>query len=36
MDVFLHLFYSLKQNNIGPNFGDGLNIVTCEQGINSE
>ena len=24
-------FCSPIQNNIGPNFGDGLNFVTCEQ-----
>ena len=22
--------YSLIQKNIGPNFGDGLNFITCE------
>ena len=26
-------FYSLIQNSIGPNFGDGLNFVTCEHSL---
>ena len=28
---FAPKFYSLIQNNIGPNFGDGLNFITCEH-----
>ena len=28
-------FYSLLQNNIGQNFGDKLNLVTCEHFINA-
>ena len=31
MDPFALKFYSPIQNNIGPNFGDGLDFVTCEQ-----
>ena len=28
-DPFVNKFYSPLQNNMGPNFGDGLNFVTC-------
>ena len=30
-DLFAPNFYSLIQNNIGPNIGDGLNFVMFEQ-----
>ena len=31
-------FITLMQffHNIGPNFGDGLNFITCEQTLNSK
>ena len=28
-------FYSLIQNKISPNFGNGLNFVTCEHALSS-
>ena len=31
VDQFAPKFYSPIQNNIGPNFGDGLNSVTCDH-----
>ena len=30
-DPFAPKFFSLVQNNISHNIGDGLNFVTCEQ-----
>ena len=33
-DLFAPKFYSLIQNNIDPNFGDGLNFVKCENSFN--
>ena len=33
MDPFALKFYCTIQNNIGQNFGDGLNFVTCKQGL---
>ena len=34
MDPFTPKFYSLVQNNIGSNFDDGLNFVTCEHSFS--
>ena len=33
MGPFALKFFSPIQNNIGQNFGDGLNFVTCEQDL---
>ena len=33
---FAQKFDSPIQNNIGPNFGDDLNFVTCEQYKNND
>ena len=32
-DPFAPKFHSLIQNNIGLNFSDGLNFVTCEHSL---
>ena len=34
MDPFVPKLYPLIQNNIGSNFGDGLNFVTCEHSFS--
>ena len=36
MDSFAPKFYSPIQNNIGPNFADGLNFVWCEHSLTVE
>ena len=33
-DPFAPKFYSLIQNNIDPNFSEGLNFFTCEQSLS--
>ena len=33
-DLFAPKFYSSIQNNIGPNFGQGLNFVTRDHSFN--
>ena len=33
VDLFVPKFYSPIQNNIGLNFGDGLDFVRCEKGL---
>ena len=35
IDPFVLKFISPIQNNIGPNFCDGLNFVTCEQAFKA-
>ena len=34
-DIFVPKFYSLIQNNIGPNLSDRLNFVTCEYSLHA-
>ena len=35
IDPFALKFYFAIQNNIGANFGDGLNSVTCEFSLTA-
>ena len=32
-DPFVPEFYLSIQNNIGPDFGGGINFIVCEQGL---